>query len=51
MTYLFQWYTDLALGGPVTYTEIDCWSRLTGTPIEPQEVDLLKRLDHIRNRS
>lgn len=33
--------------GPVNYTEIMSWSRLSGTPLEPFEVALLDALENL----
>jgi len=32
---------------PITYQEIESWMRLTGTPLEPYEIEMVKRLDGV----
>ena len=32
---------------PLTYSEIEAWSRISGTVTRPQEIQLLKRLDAV----
>lgn len=30
---------------PISYTELQAWARITSTPIEPEEIRLIKALD------
>lgn len=49
------WWTFLALHkarsgngmglNPIAYTEIEAWSRLNRTPLDPWEVDVIRALD------
>lgn len=48
--YLWEWFWTLCRrrGGnrdPLTYSEIDAWSRLTGETVDPAEVKAIMRLD------
>ena len=53
LDYVWQWFIELnrtrSSNGfsmnPISYSEIDSWARVTGTPINPFEVQLIKDLD------
>lgn len=53
--YVFAMFVELSAArgstgfGPETlsFVEIDAWSRLTGTSLEPWEVRLIRDLDHV----
>lgn len=53
--YLWRWFGEISLARgssgwgplPISYMEIDAWSRLTSTVLEPWEVDAIRRLDMI----
>lgn len=36
---------------PITYSEIEAWSRITETPITSWEVSVIKRLDNVYIRA
>ena len=50
--HVWYWYSELYNGERISYQEIEAWSRLTGTHIEPWEVAALKRieLEQIKSR-
>lgn len=47
--HVWSWFGELVTarqqGAPIPYTEIEAFSRLTNTPMEPWEVRALKALD------
>lgn len=44
---LFDLYLDLRAAGGVSYTEIESFMRLTGTDLDPTEIEKLRRIDQI----
>lgn len=48
LDYLLDIYRDLAGFEPLTFTEIHCWSQLTGVKLKAWELDVIKALDRIR---
>lgn len=49
--HVWRWFGELCAGraglAPLTYPDIDAWSRLTGAMVRPSEVGLIKRLDYL----
>lgn len=44
--YLIEWFYDLKKSPePITYSEIESWSRLTKQKVTPNEVDAIMKLD------
>ena len=44
--YLIEWFYDLKKSPePITYSEIEAWSRLTNKAVTPDEVEAITRLD------
>jgi hypothetical protein len=48
--HVWDWFWDLSArrkSGPeaLTYAEVGEWQRLTGTPIRPEEVDMIMQMD------
>lgn len=48
---MWDWFWALSArrrSGPesITFGEIDAWQRLTGTPIRPEEVEMLLQMDN-----
>lgn len=45
LLYLFRHYCNVKGQEPLTFQELDAWTRLTGTELTPGEVDILFMLD------
>jgi len=44
--YLIEWFYDLKKSPePITYSEIEAWSKLTNKAVTPNEVEAIMRLD------
>ena len=45
--YLWEWFSELhkARQGPISYSEIQAWAKLSGNSPEPWEVKAIKALD------
>lgn len=45
VTYLWHWFLELRGSSPITFAEIDAWSRVTGKPVTGEEAKVLRTLD------
>ena len=50
MEYLWQWFREVCGPEPMTFTELQAWSSITGKGLAGWEADLLKSLDRIFRR-
>lgn len=51
LQYLKNWFFELYRGSKdITFSEIESWARLTATPIDPWEVNLLVELGQMLNK-
>lgn len=48
--YVWITYLEVSRGNPLTYTEIKAWCDLTGNRLTNTELELILRLDTLRNR-
>lgn len=47
LVYLWAWFCDARTDGPLTFTELHHWSRLTQRRLLAWEVDVLRALDRL----
>jgi len=45
--YLLKWFHQLKSDGPLKFSEIESWSRLTNKSPNCKEIDILMRLDSV----
>lgn len=50
LSYLWGWYLKLSPSSPVTYLELEAWSRITRTDLTAFEAEVLMGLDHLNRR-
>lgn len=45
LEYLWDFYREVFTGEPLTFQEMEAWSRMTGKPVTGWEADALKSID------
>lgn len=47
LRYVWEWFREVFAGEPLTYTELQAWSNMTGKRLTGWEAELIKSLDRI----
>ena len=47
LRYVWEWFREVFAGKPLTYTELQSWSSMTGKRLLGWEAELIKSLDRI----